>query len=570
MNEEMTSDRLVLPCERWAPLLATPPGDLTAADRNALERHVATCTACTFVRAEYQHMEALIRSLPAPARFSELPPRLTQALLTPPERTQPGNFDDVSSNGQIQNERLSPMHPTSSPPPAISTSRRRSVAALVGAVMAAVIVLAFAFTFLARSHVGVGNGPGQRSSSTPVRTTPPLTSTSEQAAYLGADGHLHEVTLNGAHDKTGPLLPSTDFISQTDTGWMDAAASPNGREIAYVTATSFTTGGDGITIVTVATGALRSVSVPATNIFWSPDGSRLAADAYPTGAEGSIATGSIHLINPSTGAVTSINATLDGQPADVYRIIGWLDADHLAVIGSRSSGTASLIAPSGQKTLSSTAAELSGGPALQLDVLDVGSRELRHLVDLVSPPDVFLSPDGKQLFVAPSTWVSTGYVVDPTTSQIRDLPQISATFASMFANIGNADFTKGGNWAATMAWKPGTHTIALSLGAWGPGVGEGIGPSGPGQSGPSRQAAGVWLLDLDHDTAVSVTHNTYPLAWTADGKSLLISNLPASSLMYGGLSVGPTLTTLSPASSKGTATRLAGHMAVFFGLVQPT
>ena len=507
-------------------------------------------------------MDALIRGLPAPAGFADLPPRLAQWLLTPQDRTQPSIFDDISPNGHIRTERLTPMHPTVSPPPTLPTSRRRTVAALVGAAMAAIIVTAFAFTFLARAHVGVGTGPSQRSASTPVQTAPPLMPSNELAAYLGSDGHLHEVTLDGSHDTTGPVLPSTAFISQGNNGWVDAAASPDGRQIAYVTSTN-PNGGEDITIVTVATGALRSVSLPVTNIFWSPDGSRLAADDYQFFATGQAGgTGAIHLVNPTTGAVTAINATLGGQPANVYRVIGWLDTGHLAVISSPSSGTASLALPSGQKTLSGLAAELNGGPALQLDVLDVSSGSLRHLVDLQSPPDVFISPDGKLLFVAPSTWVSTGYVVDPATGEFRDLPRISATFASMFVNIDNAAFAKGGNWASVMAWKPGTHIIALSLGA--------SGPASEGQPTPGRQAAGVWLLDLDHDTATSVSRNTYPVAWTVDGKSLLMSSLPPSSVMFGGLSVGPTMTALSPVSSKGTTTLLTRHMAVFFGLVKTT
>ncbi len=94
MSEDMNIDSPVLPCERWAPLLAASPGDLTAADRAALDRHVATCPACAIVRAEYQRMDALIRGLPAPAGFSELPPRLAQWLLTPEEGNQPSIFDD--------------------------------------------------------------------------------------------------------------------------------------------------------------------------------------------------------------------------------------------------------------------------------------------------------------------------------------------------------------------------------------------------------------------------------------------------------------------------------------------
>jgi hypothetical protein len=560
MNEDKNTDSLILPCERWAPLLAASPGDLTAEDRAALERHVATCAACTIVRAEYQRMDALIRSLPAPAGFAELPPRLAHALLTSDQGNQRSIFDVTAQDGHIRTERLSPMqHPTSSPPPTIPTSRRRSGAALVGAVMAVVIVAAFAFVFLARAHVGTGQGPV----STPVPTAPPLTPANEQAAYLGTDGHLHEATLDGAHDSTGPLLPSTNFISQGDMGWVDAAAAPDGRQIAYVTSTD-PNGGQGITIVTVATGALRSVSVPATNIFWSPDSSRLAADAYQTFSMIQPGTGAMHLINPTTGAITTVHATLNGKPADVYRIIGWLDTDHVAVIGGTSSGVASLTIPSGQQTLSGIDAELSGGPAIQLDVLDLKSGSLHRLVDFVYPPDVFVSPDGKMLFVAPSSWVPTGYIVDPATGKTRLLPHISGTFDSLLVNIDNAGFAKGGNWASMMAWKPGTHTIALSLGAWGI-------PS-EGMPNPGRQPTGVWLLDLDHDTATSVSRNTYPLAWTVDGTSLLMSDLPAQApgLLFGGLTVGPTLTALSPVSSTGTTTTLARHMAVFFGLVQTT
>src|SRR5215469_9106409 len=116
MNEKMNVDGAVPPCERWASLLAAQPGDLTAAERAALEGHVATCPACAIVRAEYQRMDALIRGLPAPAAFSEIPPRLAQSLLFSEEENQQSIFDVMSPNGHIRSERLSPMHPTSSSP----------------------------------------------------------------------------------------------------------------------------------------------------------------------------------------------------------------------------------------------------------------------------------------------------------------------------------------------------------------------------------------------------------------------------------------------------------------------
>jgi hypothetical protein len=83
-----------------------------------------------------------------------------------------------------------------------------------------------------------------------------------------------------------------------------------------------------------------------------------------------------------------------------------------------------------------------------------------------------------------------------------------------------------------------------------------------------RQPAGIWLLDLDHDTATQVSRNTYPLAWTSNGRSLLMSDLPQSGLLFGGLSVGPTLSAVSPAAPGGSGTPLAHHMVVFFGLVR--
>jgi hypothetical protein len=593
MNDELSGDGLLAPCARWAPLLATHSIDLGSAERDALDGHVSTCRACAAVRAEYQRLDALILGLPAPVPLSGLPPRLlhewdqedAQRMALPvasPQTRDTGTLTDdhVALNGHVRGERLFAVHPTSTSPHVPFSSRRRRFAGGLGAAVAAIVVVAFTLVFLAQSrgNPGPGNGPQHGATSSAV--------TGWQAAYLASDGHLHTITLDGAHDITGPLLPTTDFIRQTDAGWVDAAAAPDGHAIAYVTAPATTPvstpgssaqtnnsviGGSGIAIVTVATGALVRASVPATNIFWSPDSSRLVADAYVNNGMGPA-----YLINPTTGAVTTIHATLNGRQANVYRIVGWLDSTHLAVLSDRgTSGTVlsdrgaggaalAMPVPANRSTYTTPLSELlSGGPALAVDVLDADTGALRHLVDVMSPPDVFVSPDGKAIFVAPSTWVSTGYVVNPTTGQTHDLPQISRIFAHMFVDIDNAGFGKGGNWAAMWSWRPGTHTVTLSLGAWGLGV-----ESQSSGYGPAHQVAGVWLLDLDHDTATAVTHNSYPLAWTADGQSLLLADLPPSNLLLGGLSVGPTLSTLSPVAAHGTVTSLAHHMLVFFGLVR--
>jgi hypothetical protein len=68
-----TSLTIKRPCAAWANFLAAAPEDLTAAERAALDAHVATCEACAAARADYARMDALIRSLPAPAPLVSLP-----------------------------------------------------------------------------------------------------------------------------------------------------------------------------------------------------------------------------------------------------------------------------------------------------------------------------------------------------------------------------------------------------------------------------------------------------------------------------------------------------------------
>jgi hypothetical protein len=566
VNDEISGNGPLVPCKRWAPVLATRPADLPAADRDALDRHVASCRACAAVRAEYQRMDALILGLPAPAALPGLPPRLLRQwdqedagrmampVASPQTRdTETLPDETVALNSHVHSERSLSMHPISTSPHARYSSRRRRVASGLGAAVAAMLVLAFTLVFLVQSRGNPGPRNGHQNGSTPPAVT------GWQAAYLASDGHLHTVTLDGAHDTTGPLLPATDFIRQTDAGWVDAVAAPDGHAIAYVTTNDYEIGGDGIAIVTVATGAIVRASVPASNIFWSPDGSRLAADAYEN-----YYMPSVHLINPTSGAVTAIHPTLNGRQANVYRIVGWLDNTHLAVLSDRASGGADLALPANRGTHATPLSErheLGGGPTLAVDVLDADTGALRQVVDVTSPPDVFVSPDGKAIFVAPSIWVPTGYVVDPTTGQTHDLPQISRAFVDKFAQIDYLGFGQGSNWASMWSWQPGTHVIVLSLAAWG---------EDAQRQPPSlvHQAAGVWLLDLDHDTATAVTQNTYPLAWTAAGQSLLMSDLPPSNLHYGGRSLGPTLSTLSPVAHHGTVTTLARHMVVFLGLVR--
>jgi hypothetical protein len=590
-----TPERQPTPCAEWAPLLAAGARDVAPAERAALERHVAGCAACRAARAAYARMDGLIHGLPTPAALPALPPRLLAAWRAEDAarvsgRATPGRrssaveevvLDDlfISDDG---NEGMRTMPTSNTPgtdsvttaPPAPRAPRpRRKVTAWLGGTAAVAVVALFALAFALLPHGGVGPGvgpgarPGAGQATATGHATPTMLPTNGLSlAYLAQDGHLHYTGGIGPRETTGLALPDTAWISQpgNDDGPL-AIAAPDGSAIAYAGGTGAQASTE-VVIVKLASGTITRVRMPATggqsevraaNLFWSPDGRQIAVDPYFEGN-----TGPISLIDVATGAAHVLPNT-----SQVDRIAGWLDASHLAVIANFSASKAppqpqGRIPASGQML----ALPFSGGPALEVDALDISGGALRHIVDLATnaPPDVFVSPDGKLIYVAPSTWVGTGYVVDPTTGATRDLPHISNTFTDRFTNIGNDGFAKGGNWAVPMAWNPGTHTVAMSLGAFGPGT----------EGGPAVavQSAGVWVLDLDHDTATEVTANVYPLAWQADGNTLLVSNTPPSSAAFsaqnGGLMAGPVVSILSSPTPGAGVKEAVQDLVVPFGLAK--
>ncbi len=57
----------LLPCADWAEKLARKPEDLSPADRQALQAHLATCPACAQTLNDYQMLIGRLRALPRPA-----------------------------------------------------------------------------------------------------------------------------------------------------------------------------------------------------------------------------------------------------------------------------------------------------------------------------------------------------------------------------------------------------------------------------------------------------------------------------------------------------------------------
>jgi Putative zinc-finger len=110
-----TSPTIKRPCAAWANSLAAGPDDLTDVERAALDAHLATCEACSSARVDYARMDALIRSLPAPAPLISLPAYPsdrrpaddTQDTVTRESVAPPTNF--ISGMATRRRSQLSPQ-----------------------------------------------------------------------------------------------------------------------------------------------------------------------------------------------------------------------------------------------------------------------------------------------------------------------------------------------------------------------------------------------------------------------------------------------------------------------------
>ncbi|MGZ6364251.1 MAG: hypothetical protein ACXWP0_21445 [Ktedonobacterales bacterium] len=374
-----------------------------------------------------------------------------------------------------------------------------------------------------------------------------------RAAYLDFEGRLHFAAANGQL-VTGPTLPNTGLLMRVPAApYYDVDVSQDGHYLAYVegdasvrdAATPLPDGyGGPVAIVNLKSGAILSMPVVANDLSWSPDNRLLAAPDANTSTNH----GDVNIIDATTGLVHQLRASFEGRQALIPLVAGWIDSAHIAVFYQQSE-SGPVATPS-----AATASQSTGLVQQSLGSLDIHSGAITYLADLPDPSDVFLSPDGREVLLAPNFSTSMAHVVDTRTGQTRELPHISDAFAGKFADLG-----AGGNWALHSAWQPGTgHVLALSLS-----VG----------SSYARQDANVWLLDLDNDKATQVPGKAYPLAWSPESpQELLLCDLPHADATgeypLGGAGVGPTLYTIQLTSPGTTSPPLTASMAVFLGLVR--
>ena len=186
------------PCAHWAELLEAHPEHLSPAERAALDEHIATCPACAAVRADNQHMDAGIRSLPDPTPLPGLPPGLL-ALWEEEDRQKGVSYQLISSRlteKHMQTQHAAPDTgvPARSPISlAHHTHRRRLVSAVsaVAAVLVIALIVAALFASRARTPATTGNVGNQ----TPTPTS-------------GTQGWVSVPALSNSH--TQPVIAPSD------------------------------------------------------------------------------------------------------------------------------------------------------------------------------------------------------------------------------------------------------------------------------------------------------------------------------------------------------------------------
>lgn len=103
---------MVVPCSDWEEkLTATHPDDLLPAEREALNRHVASCPVCATVLTEYQEMDALIRHSLTTKHPLKLPNDFAIGRKMKVETERPGNHPMNLERGSSLHEQCSEGRP---------------------------------------------------------------------------------------------------------------------------------------------------------------------------------------------------------------------------------------------------------------------------------------------------------------------------------------------------------------------------------------------------------------------------------------------------------------------------
>lgn len=309
---------------------------------------------------------------------------------------------------------------------------------------------------------------------TPTIASSPLPVFSDwRAAYLGADGNLHAVSLDGKTDVAGPQLEGLNPTYLANT----SGFSPNGHLMAYANETD-------PYLLSVGQGQISDVPISAVlvnSMYWSQDGSSLAI---------SDGAGDFGLVRPENAAFTPLPNAPTPLPGatgtwQMFTLLGWVDSTDWAVTYGH---------PNNNPPTSV--------PTMWMGIYDLSTHALRPVVTFSSAAqgDGYwsLSPDG-----AHAIFYNRPYRADPYTPQVDEIDM--ATGAVTF--LPNISQTMGSDYGFTgVAWRPGTNTLAASTGFT--------------ENGNVK----TWLVDLGADSMTPITPTGFPVGWAPNNGPLVLSS----------------------------------------------
>lgn len=353
------------------------------------------------------------------------------------------------------------------------------------------------FVALAVSIVGLLAGcvsavPAKTAHSTvtPIADTPTVTAAALlpafsdwRAAYMGQDGVLHVVTLDGKTDVRGPRLffASPGQPTFGGGGIVNAGFSPDGHFLAY--------GSISLNIIDIITG--KPISIPESihsvprSMAWSSDGQYAAF---------SESNGEFNLAKASDGSITTIPGTpLPSSLSEGNDLDGWLDATHLII-----DGFVPTTDPQSKATFQIFSLNITTGEHRIITQIQLPLKEIQGFV---------VSPDGtKALFYTlpfqNNPFQPYAALIDTASGKLTPLPRIAQLEAT--STITN------------LAWKAGTPIVAISTGFI--------------VNGDLKN----WLIDLSQDRATQLPAVGYPIAWSPDERTIIWSSAEQVDASIGG------------------------------------
>jgi len=330
------------------------------------------------------------------------------------------------------------------------------------------------------SPFGFGKGPTPPT--TPTRTPSivrsPLPAFSDwRVAYMGVDNRIHAVTLDGKTDVAGATLPFGPAGTPPNLGGgiENPGFGPDGRTLAYVT-------DQGFIIMNVASNQIPQIIVnhnsdPDT-LQWAPDGHSLVLFEIPNGFF-------LAHINDGSIVPTPGNPFLDPAFQGNASLDVWFNDTE--VLFTRLGGT-------------------SNQTRYQYYAFNVTSGKSRLIAAIPIPTPS--PPYGVEASVLPNRANILYFFTSIQGDSIT--PTVSLFDIGSSTNIPLPNLTKLNTPEAlglqNFRWRPGTQIAALCTGS------------------PVNHNLKDWLVDPANDKVTPLPSIGFPVGWSPDGKTLILSS----------------------------------------------